>query len=321
MNMKLERVAEKARKETNLKFSSLAHHITKELIWESLERMSKYVAPGIDLEMAEGALKDFDLWIDKLMESIHRKSYQPPVVRRVWIPKLGKDGKSPSEVSVVVDRALQRSTAKVLSVIYEQDFLDCSFGGRPGRGADNALVALDKIIAEESIRWVLQADLQNFFVSLDHLWMLEFLQYRVGDPRIIAMINRWLKAGVMENGEIRASEVGTPPGGSLSVLLGNIYLHYVLDLWFETGMKLRFKGEAYLIRDLDNVIVCFQDGSDANYFRETLKKRLKKFSLTFKPNRICLAELGPIVNEHVKEQGRRFDTLYFSRFHPLVQMQ
>src|SRR5665648_540210 len=207
MNTNLERVAAKAQKETNLKFSSLAHHITRELIRESLGRMPKYTAPGIDHKTVGGELKDFDLWIEDLIESIHRKSYKRPAVRRVWIPKPGKTEKRPIGVPTVVDRALQRSTAEVLSAIYEQDFLNCSFGGRPGRGQHNALATLNEIIVGREIGWVYEADLKNFFGSLDHPWMLEFVQHRVGDSRIISMISRWLKAGVMENGVIQASEV------------------------------------------------------------------------------------------------------------------
>ncbi|WP_459927965.1 reverse transcriptase domain-containing protein, partial [Desulfosporosinus burensis] len=195
-------------------------------------------------------------------------------------------------VPTVVDRALQRSTAEVLSAIYEQDFLNCSFGGRPGRGAHNALATLNEIIAGEKVSWVLEADLRGFFGSLDHQWMLDFDQHRVGDPRIISMINRWLKAGVMENGKIQTSEVGTPQGGSISVLLSNVYLHYVLDLWFEKVVKPRLKGEAYLIRYIDDFIVCFQYRSDANRFHETLKKRLEKFALTLEPSKTRLVEFG-----------------------------
>ena len=314
MNTNLERVAAKARKETNLKFSSLAHHITKELIWESLARMPKYTASGIDHETVEGVQKDFDLWIEELIESIHRKSYKPSAVKRVWIPKPGKTEKRPIGVPTVVDRALQRSTAEVLSAIYEQDFLNCSFGGRPGRGAHNALATLNEIIAGGKVSWVLEADLKNFFGSLDHQWMLEFVQHRVVDPRIISMINRCMKAGVMENGEIRASEVGTPQGGSISVLLSNVYLHYVLDLWFEKVVKPRLKGEAYLIRYIDDFIVCFQYRSDANRFHETLKKRLEKFALTLEPNKTRLVEFGRFATKHSKERSKRLETIYFLGF-------
>jgi len=321
MNINLERIAAKARKETDLKFSSLAHHITKELIWESLDRMSKYTAPGIDLETAEGALKDFDLWIKEVIASIHQKRYMPPAVRRVCLLKPGKKEMYQIGIPIVIDRALQRSTAEVLSAIYEQDFLNCSYGGRPGRGANNALAKLNKIIAGDNISWVLEADLKNFFGSLDHQWMLEFIQHRVGDPRIIFMINGWLKSGVMENGEIRASEVGTPLGSSISVLLSNIYLHYVLDLWFEKVVKPGLKGEAYLIRYIDDFIVCFQYCSDANRFYDTLKKRLRKFSLTLELKNTRLAEFGCLATEHAKERGKRLETIYFSRFHPLVHLQ
>lgn len=314
MNTNLERVAAKAQKETNLKFSSLAHHITRELIRESLGRMPKYTAPGIDHKTVGGELKDFDLWIEDLIESIHRKSYKPPAVRRVWIPKPGKTEKRPIGVPTVVDRALQRSTAEVLSAIYEQDFLNCSFGGRPGRGQHNALATLNEIIVGREIGWVYEADLKNFFGSLDHQWMLEFVQHRVGDSRIISMISRWLKAGVMENGVIQASEVGTPQGGSISVLLSNVYLHYVLDLWFEKVVKPRLKGEAYLIRYIDDFVVCFQYRSDANRFQEVLKKRLEKFALTLEPNKTRLIEFGRFATEHAKEQGKRLETIYFLGF-------
>ncbi len=314
MNTNLERVAAKARKETNLKFTSLAHHITKELIAKSLTRMPKYTAPGIDQKTVEEALKDFNLWIENLMESIQRKSYKPPVVRRVWIPKPGKTEKRPIGVPTVVDRALQRSSAEVLSAIYEQDFLNSSFGGRPGRGAHNALATLNEIIAGEKVSWVLEADLKNFFGSLDHQWMMEFVQHRVGDPRIISLIKRWLKAGVMENGEIQASKVGTPQGGSVSVLLSNIYLHYVLDLWFEKVVKPRLKGEAYLIRYIDDFIVCFQYRVDAKRFHEVLKKRLEKFALTLEPNKTRLVEFGRFATRHAKERGKRLETVYFLGF-------
>jgi len=314
MNTKLERVAAKAQKETNLKFTSLTHHITKELIWENLARMSKCTAPGIDNETVGGALKDFNLWIEKLMNSIHRKSYKPPAVRRVWIPKPGKSEKRPIGVPTVVDRALQRSTAEVLSAIYEQDFLNCSFGGRPKRGAHNALATLNEIIAGEKVSWVLEADLKNFFGSLDHAWMLKFVEHRVGDPRVITMIKRWLKAGVLEDGIIQVSDVGTPQGGSISVLLSNIYLHYVLDLWFEKVVKARLKGEAYLIRYIDDFIVCFQYHSDATRFHEVLKKRLGKFALTLESNKTRLIEFGRFATKHAREKGKKLETVYFLGF-------
>jgi group II intron reverse transcriptase/maturase len=164
-------------------------------------------------------------------------SYKAPPVRRVYIPKPGKTEKRPIGVPTIMDRVIQGTVAEVLSKIYEEDFLNCSFGGRPNKSAHNALCTLQNYILAKKINWVFEADLKNFFGSLNHKWMIKFLEHRVKDPRIISLIRKWLKAGVMENGELKSSEVGTPQGGSISVLLSNIYLHYVLDLWFEKAVK------------------------------------------------------------------------------------
>ena len=158
-------------------------------------------------------------------------------------------------IPCVADRALQRGVCQVLSAIYEQEFLACSFGGRPGIGAHHALATLNEVIAGKPVSWVLEADLKNFFGSLDHGWLLRFVEHRVGDPRIINLIRRWLKAGVLDGGELRPNEEGTPQGGSISVLLSNLYLDHVLDLWFERVVKPRLCGEAYLIRYIDGTPV------------------------------------------------------------------
>ena len=220
------------------------------------------------------------------------------------------------EVSVpcIADRALQRSVALVLSQIYEQDFLQCSFGGRPKLSAHHALCTLNEIIAGKKVGWVYEADLKNFFGSLDHGWLLRFVEHRVGDPRILNLVQRWLKAGVMENGQLIPSEEGTPQGGSISVLLSNVYLHYVLDLWFEKVVKPRMRGECYLIRYLDDFVVCFQYRSDAKRFEEGLVKRLAKFCLTLEPSKTKLVEFGRFSQRHAKERGEKQATIYFLGF-------
>lgn len=162
--------------------------------------------------------------------------------------------------------------------------------------------------------WILEADLKNFFGSLNHGWLNRFVEHRVGDPRTLRLINRWLKAGVLENGEIHQSETGTPQGGSISVLLSNIYLHYVLDLWFEKAIKPRLRGEAYLIRYIDDFLVCFQYRSDAIRFQEALRKRLGRFSLELEPNKTRLVEFGRFATRHAKERGRKQETIYFLGF-------
>lgn len=250
-----------------------------------------------------------------MLTAIHRKGYRPPAVRRVWIPKPGKKEKRPLGVPAVADRALQRCTAEILTAIYEQDFLNCSFGGRPGRGQHNALATLNEIISGKKISWVLEADLKNFFGSLDHQWMMKFVEYRIGDPRILRLIQRWLKVGVLEDGVVTASEEGTPQGGSISVLLSNLYLHYVLDLWFDKAVKPRLRGEAYLIRYIDDFIVCFQYRSDALRFQEALQNRLYKFKLELEPSKTRLIEFGRFASKNCQAKGKKKpETLYFQGF-------
>jgi len=244
MTTGLERIAATARCEPKLRFTSLAHHITQEKVWENLCQIPTDSAPGVDGQTVPEAKENFGGWIEVMLQSVHRQGYQAPNIRRVYIPKPGKREKRPLGVPCVADRALQRSVAQVLSVIYEQDFLPCSFGGRPGRCAHQALATLTEVIAGRKVEWVLEADLKNYFGSLSHDWVLRFVELRVGDPRLISLIRRWLKAGVLENGEVQPNEEGTPQGGSISVLLSNLYLHYVLDLWFERVVKSRMRGEA-----------------------------------------------------------------------------
>jgi len=250
-----------------------------------------------------------------MLQSVHQQGYKAPAIRRVYIPKPGKQEKRPLGVPCVSDRALQRSTSGVLSAIYGQDFLPCSFGGRPGRGAHNALSTLNEVIAGKKVSWVLEADLKNFLGSLDHGWLLRFVEHRAGDPRMISLIRRWLKAGILEEGEIHPNEEGIPQGGSISVLLSNLYLHYVLDLWFERVVKPRLRGEAYLVRYIDDFVVCFQYREDAIRFQDVLRRRLGKFSLVLEPTKTKLVEFGRFAVRHACKRGRkRPETIYFLGF-------
>jgi group II intron reverse transcriptase/maturase len=314
METGLEGIAAKARSETKLKFTSLCHHVTRELIWKSLGNIAPQSAPGADGIGVEETKKTFNEWIDGMLTSIHRKAYHALPVRRVWIPKPGKTTKRPIGVPCIADRALQRSVSEVLSSIYEQDFLPCSFGGRPKLSAHHALSTLNEIMMGRKVNWVFEADIKNFFGSLDHGWLERFVEHRVGDPRILSLIKRWLKAGVLEEGEVKPVEVGTPQGGSISVLLSNIYLHYALDLWFEKRIKPRLKGEAYLVRYIDDFLVCFQYRSDAVFFQEVLVERLGKFRLELEPEKTRLVEFGHLSQHKAKEKGKKLETIYFLGF-------
>ena len=310
MQTGLERIVAKARKEIKLQFTSLAHHITKETVWQSLCHIRNSTTPGIDGQTVEKAKKSFETWVEDMLASVHRRSYKAPVIRRVYIPKPGRSEKRPIGIPTVPDRALQRSVSTVLSSIYEQDFLKCSFGGRVNIGAHNALSTFNEIMIGKKVNWVLECDLKNFFGSIDHGWLLRFVEHRVGDPRILALIRKWLKAGVMEDNIVTCNKVGTPQGGSISVLLSNIYLHYVLDLWFEKVVKPRMKGEAYLIRYVDDFIICFQYRTDAIRFKEILPKRLEKFSLNLEQTKTKLVEFGRFALSHAKKP----ETVYFLGF-------
>jgi RNA-directed DNA polymerase len=315
MATELERIEAKARCEPELLFTSLAHHVTRDRVEKNLKKIPNRSAPGCDGVMVAEAKRDFGQWIEPMLQSVHQQGYKAPPIRRVYIPKPGKQEKRPLGVPCVSDRALQRSTSEVLSAIYEQDFLPCSFGGRPGCGAHNALSTLNEVIAGKKVGWVLEADLKNFFGSLDHGWLLRFVEHRVGDPRMISLIRRWLKAGILEEDEIYPNEEGTPQGGSISVLLSNLYLHYVLDLWFDRVVKPRLRGEAYLVRYIDDFVVCFQYREDAIRFQNVLRRRLEKFSLVLEPTKTKLVEFGRFAARHACKRGRkRPETIYFLGF-------
>ena len=315
METGLERITAKARSEPKLRFTTLAHHVTRERVWENLCQIPKDSSPGVDGQTVPEAKESFGEWIEAMLQSMHRQGYQAPDIRRVYIPKPGKQEKRPLGVPCVADRALQRSVAQVLSAIYEQDFLSCSFGGRPGRGAHKALATLHEVISGGKVEWVLEADLKNFFGSLSHEWMLRFVEHRVGDPRLFSLIRRWLKANVLEDGKLQANEEGTPQGGSISVLLSNLYLHYVLDLWFERVAKSRLRGKAYLVRYIDDFVLCFQYREDALRVQDALRKRLGKFGLTLEPKKTKLVEFGRFAQKWASKRGRkRPETIYFLGF-------
>src|ERR1035441_7737023 len=281
MTTGLERIAVKARCEPKLRFTSLAHHITKVRVWENLNQIPAKSAAGVDGQTVTEAKEDFEEWVATMLQSVHREGYRAPDIRRVYIPKPGKQEMRPLGVPTVADRALQRSVSQVLSAIYEQDFLSCSFGGRAGRGAHQALATLHERVAGGKIEWVLEADLKNFFGSLSHEWMLRFVEHRVGDQRLISLIRRWLTAGVVQ------WAVAVPP----------------------------LRGEACMVRYIDDFVLCFQFRSDALRAREALAKRLSKFSLTLEPKKTKLVEFGRFAHRHASKRGRkRPETIYFLGF-------
>jgi group II intron reverse transcriptase/maturase len=314
MTTGLQRLAEKAKGNPKMRFSSLLHHLTSETLRTNLAKQDRRTGAGVDGMDRDEALKKFEDWQSEVITSVHRKAYHAPPVRRVWIPKPGKEEMRPIGVPTVIDRAVQRSVAGIMEKIYEQDFLPNSFGGRPGRSAHHAVITLKEVIARERVNWILECDLKNFFGSLDHGWVERFVEHRIGDPRVLSLIRKWLKAGVMESGEFSRSELGTPQGGSISVLLSNVYLHYALDLWFEKVMKKSLRGKAFLVRYLDDFVICFECKDDARNVHAALGSRLGKFGLALEPEKTKLLEFGRLALYHSDRAGKKPETFSFLGF-------
>lgn len=272
------RIARKAKSHPKERFISLMHHLQPELIREGLKRIPRDSSAGVDGMSVECACRYLDEILPDTLKEIHQGCYAPPPAKRVYIPKA--DGSQrPLGIPTVIDRSIQWATARVLEEIYEQDFLDCSFGFRPGRSCHHALATLSHGIQSEGLLYAWEVDIEDFFGSLKHGWLMEFLRHRIGDPRVLKLIEAWLKAGVMEQGRWSETEQGTPQGGSISPLLANVYLHYVLDLWFERKIRRKLRGRARLIRYADDFVVLFSNPADREEVALLLRMRLEKFGL------------------------------------------
>lgn len=299
----LHRIAVKAHKEPELRFTSLAHHITKYRIWQNLCLIGGKSTGSSDSMAVMRAKERFNDWIEPVLQSMHSKRYPVPPISGEYAPYPAKRQNRHLDTLRIIDRALQLSTAEVLSAIYEQEFLSFSYGGRPGSSVHDALATLKDVIAASKVGWVLEARVQRFCTSLDPQWMMKFVHRRIGDPRLISLIRRWLKAGVFEEGAIHLNAAGTSEDDSMTVLLSNVYLHYVLGLWFERDIKQHLKGEAYIVRYLDEFVLCFKYRSDARRVQQALHKQLKKYSLSLDPTKTKLVKLGHFNRSYTPKRG------------------
>lgn len=306
------RIAAKARNDSSFQFTNLMHHLDRGLVEECLARIPKNSAPGIDGMTVEQARKNSNWLLPPLLNQIHQGRYKASAVRRVYIPK--PDGQQrPIGVPEILDRSLQAAMAQILNEIYEQDFLSCSFGFRPGRGCHNALATVHELLGKHKLNYALEVDLRDFFGSLNHEWLRKFLAHRIRDKRVLKLIEAWLKAGVMERGKWQSSDVGSPQGGSISPLLANIYLHYVLDLWFERKIRKQLRGKARLVRYADDFIILFENQQDIEEVNALLKARLTQFNLSISEAKTHTTDLRP----HPAGQGhdrRHMTFLGFSIF-------
>lgn len=310
VNTKLARIAEKARTDRKLRFTSLVHLITPEFLIETWKQMNHRGASGVDGETTKEFESELEIRVEQLHARLKAKQYRPPPVRRVEIPKGG--GKTrPLGIPTVEDRLLQRAVARILSTIYEQDFLENSYGFRPGRNAHQALCALRSHIVAGKVRHVYEADIRGYFNHINHKWLRKMVAHRIADPAILGLVGKWLRAGVMQDGVVVRADEGSPQGGPISPILANIYLHHVLDLWFEKKFKTWCQGEAYLTRFADDFVACFQYKRDAERLDRLLQGRMKKFSLELAPEKTRMLLFGRFARERKAEYGQKPETFEF----------
>lgn len=311
----LTRIGEKARSDPKARFVSIYHFVTDvDELRACYHEMDGRKAPGVDGVTKQEYGQDLERNLERLSARLARMGYRPKPVLRRYIPKVGSNKKRPLGLPSFEDKIVQKALTRVLEQIYEADFLECNYGYRRERTQHQALAKLGQTIQRGKINHVADADIRGFFDHLNQEWLLKFLEHRIGDKRILRMIKRILKSGVMEDGLVRATEQGTPQGGSLSALLSNIYLHYVLDLWFERRFKVNCHGEAHLFRFADDFVVCFQHRSEAEEFLRQLKQRLAKFRLELNLSKTKLLAFGRFAEENARRRGRKPETFDFLGF-------
>ncbi len=310
----LERIGQRARERKGEQFNNLLSAIKAPLLKEAYQRLRKDAASGVDEVTWHEYGEDLDARLLELQGRIHRGSYHPQPVRRVHIPK-GNGQTRPLGIPALEDKLVQQAARMVLEPIYEREFVGFSYGFRPGRSQHRALNAVAVAINGKT-SWVLDADIRSFFDTVDHGWMQRFIEHRIGDRRMVRLLMKWLNAGVMEDGKLHEVEEGTPQGGVISPLLANVYLHYVFDLWANQWRKRHARGEVYIVRYADDLVMCFQFEQDARAMREALASRLSQYGLELHPEKTRVIRFGRYARKEAARDGRTrpetFDFLGFT---------
>jgi RNA-directed DNA polymerase len=287
----LGRVRHAAKQRKTERFTALLHHLTPELLRTAFFALKRDAAPGVDGLIWQPYEQNLDRQIEELHDRVHRGAYRALPSRRRYIPK--PDGRQrPIAIAALEDKIVQRATVAVLNSIFEEDFLGFSYGFRPRRSQHDALDALSVGITSMKVNYILDADVRSFFDEVSQSWLLRFLNHRIGDPRIIRLIQKWLKAGVLEDGIVTVSEKGTGQGSVASPLLANVYLHFVFDLWAERWRRREATGDMVIVRYADDIVVGFEHETDAHRFWDAVRERLRKFSLSLHPDKTRLIEFG-----------------------------
>jgi group II intron reverse transcriptase/maturase len=301
---RLSGVRQRARERKQEKFTALLHHLTVDLLRESYFALQRKAAPGVDGETWQQYGTGLEGRLADLHGRVHRGAYRAKPSRRVFIPKA--DGRQrPLGIAALEDKVVQQAVVTILNQIYEVDFKGFSYGFRPGRSPHKALDALYVGLVRSKVNWVLDADIRSFFDRMSHEWTMQFVQHRVADNRILRLIQKWLKAGVLEEGEWKETAMGTPQGAVISPLLANVYLHYVFDLWVEAWRKKVARGQVVVVRYADDLVVGFQNKADAERFLREFGERLAKFGLEVHPEKTRLLEFGRFAAVDRRKRGEK----------------
>ncbi len=311
----LDRVREVARKDKEARFTALLHHVDLPRLWAAYVAINPKAAPGVDQVTWDAYGENLRENLEDLLARVHSGAYRASPSRRAYIPK--PDGRQrPLGIATLEDKILQRALVEVLNAIYEEDFLGFSYGFRPGRSPHDALDALATGILRKKVNWVLDADISDFFSKLDRTWLQKFLEHRIADKRVLRLIQKWLNAGVVENGKWLDPVEGAPQGASVSPLLANVYLHYVFDRWARQWRKRHARGDLIVVRFADDFIVGFEHLGDAKQFLRDLRERIAKFNLELHPDKTRLIEFGRFAAERRAARGagkpEAFDFLGFT---------
>jgi len=306
MSTDLTRIGERARKEPNLVFTSLYHHVTDlDNLRDCYEALDDDKAVGVDGVTKEHYGENLEEGLQSLSDRLKRMGYRPQPSRRSYIPKSGSEKGRPLGISCFEDKIVELAVKRVLEPIYEEIFEDSSYGYRPKRSQHMCLDKLGRTIQQKRVSYLVESDIRSFFDEVSHKWLIKFLEHRIGDPRILRLIIRMLKGGIMEDGLVRASEKGTPQGSILSPLLSNIYLHHVLDLWFSHRVKKQCRGEAYYFRFADDFLACFRYKADAEDFENRLNDRLEGFGLEVAKEKTRCIEFGRFARADARRRGQK----------------
>jgi RNA-directed DNA polymerase len=314
----LTRIRERARREAKAKFTSIYHFVTDiDHLGACYAALPADRAAGVDGVSKEEYGQNLEAKLTELSARLARLGYRPKPVKRVYIPKPGTNKRRPLGIPSFEDKLVQLALVRVLEQIFEPDFVESSYGYRPERTQHQALDQLGRTIQQRRVNFIDEADIKGFFDHVNQEWLMKFLAHRIGDKRVLRLIVRFLKSGIMEDGLVRASAEGVPQGGNLSPLLSNVYLHYTLDLWFEQRFKRTCRGEAYYFRFADDFLACFQYREEAARFLRELEERLGQFHLELEATKTKLVEFGRFAEERTRQRGQRpgtFDFLGFTHY-------